>query len=320
MRICSFLPSATEMLFGLGLGEQVVAVSHECDYPAEARALPRVTTSLVDPAAMTSAEIDAVVARALSEGRPSYYIDQDVLVAARPDLVITQDLCLACAIGGSEVRRAAAQLDPPPRILTLEPHTVQDILDCLLTVGEEAAVPSRAANLVAELRARTVAVQTAVAGAARPRVLCLEWLDPPWIAGHWMPEVVALAGGSDVLGLAGEPSRRATWDEIAAGRAEVAIVMPCGFGVDRALEEVHVLNEVPQLSQIPAFANDCVNVVDASSYYSRSGPRVIDGIELMARILHPDLVAGDVSPQDGRRLHMRSAVGTHVQSTPIISH
>ena len=171
-----------------------------------------------------------------------------------------------------------------------------------------------------ELNARIAAVQTAVAGAPRPRVLCLEWLDPPWIAGHWMPEVVGLAGGVDVLGVAGEPSCRATWDEIAATQPEVAIIMPCGFGVDRALEEVEVLSTIPQPKEMPAFVRDQVYVVDASSYYSRSGPRVIDGIELMARILHPDLMPGEVPSQDGRRLHMRSAVENHVQSTPIISH
>ena len=292
MRICSFLPSATEMLFALGLGEQVVAVSHECDFPPEARTRPRVTTSLIDPATMSSAEIDAAVRRALSEGRPSYSIDADVLAAARPEIVVTQDLCVVCAIGGNDVRRAAMQLDPQPRIVSLEPHTVDDILGCLVTLGEEAGASERAEELVAAYRDRIAATRSATANVHRPRVLCLEWLDPPWIAGHWMPEVVKLAGGDDVLGAAGEPSRRATWDEIEAAQPEVAILMPCGFGVDRALEEIHVLDTIPHFGRLPAVQNDHIYVVDASGYYSRSGPRVVDGIELMAQLLHPDVFPG----------------------------
>jgi len=293
MRICSFLPSATEMLFALGLGDQVVAVSHECDYPPEALARPRVTTSLIDPATMTSTEIDEAVSRALVEGRASYFVDMDVLAAARPDLVVTQDLCVVCAIGGSEVRRAAEQLDPRPRILTLEPHTVDDVFGCIKSIGEEAGASRRADDLVAAFRARIATVESAVAGAARPRVLCLEWMDPPWIAGHWMPEVVELAGGIDVLGRSGEPSRRATWDEIADAQPEVAIVMPCGFGVERTMEEIGVLDTIPQLQRTMAFQANRVYVVDGSSYYNRPGPRVVDGIELMASILHPGS-AGDL--------------------------
>jgi len=288
------------MLFALDLGEEVVAVSHECDYPPEALTRPRITTSLIDPATMNSAEIDEAVTLALAEGRASYYVDMDVLAAARPDLVITQELCVVCAIGGSEVRRAAAQLDPAPRILTLEPHTVEDVLGCLLTLGEETGVSERAESCVESLRTRIAAVQAAVAGSARRRVLCLEWLDPPWIAGHWMPEVVELAGGIDVLGQRGEPSRRATWDEIADAQPEVAIVMPCGFDVERALEEVGVLETIPQLQRTPALQKDRVWVVDASSYYSRSGPRIVDGIELMAAILHPASFPGKLSADAAR--------------------
>jgi iron complex transport system substrate-binding protein len=318
MWICSFLPSATEMLFALGLGDQVVAVSHECDYPPEAKALPRVTTSLIDPATTTSAEIDEAVSRALSEGRASYSVDMDVLVAARPDLVLTQDLCVVCAIGGTEVRQAAAQLDPAPRILSLEPHTVEDVLRCLRAIGEEVGISDRAERLVAELRGRIAAVRTATEDAPHPRVLCLEWLDPAWVAGHWMPEVVELAGGVDVLGVAGEPSRRATWDEIADAQPEVAIIMPCGFGVERALEEIAILQTIPQLQRTPASRDDRTYVVDASSYYSRSGPRVVDGIELMARMLHPESFAGDLPRDAARRLRTPAAAQIRVYGKPII--
>ena len=314
MRICSFLPSATEMLFALGLGDQVVGVSHECDYPPEARSRTRLTRSVIEPAAMTSAEIDAAVSRAMAEGQTSYSVDMDALAAARPDLVITQDLCVVCAIGGSEVRQAAGRLDPAPRILTLEPHTVEDVLSCLLVVGEETGVSQRAEELVGQLEGRIAAIKGATAGEDRSRVLCLEWLDPPWIAGHWMPQVVDLAGGVDVLGVAGQPSRRATWEEIAAAQPQVAIIMPCGFGVDRALEETPVLRAIPQLEQTPAFGDDRVYVVDASSYYSRSGPRVIDGVELMAQMLHPQLFPRALPPDAARRLHWGSGSTPSAQS------
>jgi len=303
MRICSFLPAATEMLFALGLGDDVVAVSHECDYPAEALSRPRVTTSLIQPERLTSAEIDAAVSRASTEGQPSYYVETRVLAAARPDLVVTQDLCVVCAIGGSEVRRAAEQLDPPARILTLDPHTVEDILTCLLTVGQEAGASDRAEDLIAALRSRIDAVESAIAGAPRPRVLCLEWMDPPWIAGHWMPEVVQLAGGADALARAGEPSRRATWDEIADAAPEVAIIMPCGFGVERTLAEIGVLETIPQLARIPAFATGRAHVVDGSNYFNRPGPRIVDGIELLGAIIHPEIFPG------------RAATGCKVQLT-----
>jgi iron complex transport system substrate-binding protein len=314
MRICSFLPSATEMLFALGLGDRVVAVSHQCDFPPEALTRPRATRSLIDAGAMSSAEIDAAVSRAFAEGLASYSIDMDVLSAVRPDIVITQDLCVVCAIGGSDVRRAAADLEPAPRIVSLEPHSVEDVLSCLLTLGAETETAERAQALVRSLRARIAAVQAAVAGAARPRVVCLEWVDPTWIAGHWMPEVVELAGGIDVLGRSGEPSRRATWDEIADAEPDVAIVMPCGFGVERGLQEVAVLESIPDWRRTPAVREDRAWVVDASSYYSRSGPRTVDGIELMAAILHPDAFPRGLPDDQARQLHSAATAGTPRQA------
>ena len=309
MRICSFLPSATEMLFALGLGEQVVAVSHECDYPPEVQALPRITSSLIDPATMTSAEIDQAVSQALAEGRTTYAINAGLLAEVRPDLVVTQDLCAVCAIGGSVVRRAASSLDPVPRVLSLDPHSVEDVLACLLELGQEAGVGSRAERAVEDLRGRIASVQAMTAEAAKPRVLCLEWLDPPWIAGHWMPEVVDLARGLDVLGVAGTPSRRSTWHEIGESQPDVAIIMPCGFGVEQAVQAMDVLRAVPELEGTPAWRDGRVYVVDASSYYSRSGPRIVDGIELMAHILHPELVPNDLRPEAARHVEWLHATG-----------
>jgi len=301
MRICSFLPAATEMLFALGLGDDVVAVSHECDYPPEALSRPRVTTSLIQPERLTSAEIDAAVSKAFVEGRASYRVDMHVLTAARPDLIVTQDLCVVCAIGGSEVRQAAACLDPQPRLVSLDPHSVSDVIDCVRTLGDVAGVATRAWQLAAEMEARVAAAWATAAAAPRPRVLCLEWMDPPWIAGHWMPEVVQLAGGAHALARAGEPSRRATWDEIADAAPEVAIIMPCGFSVERTLAEIGVLESIPQLARIPAFTTGRAHVVDGSSYFNRPGPRIVDGIELLGAIIHPEIFPG------------RAATGCNVQ-------
>ncbi len=302
MRICSFLPAATEMLFALGLGDDVVAVSHECDFPPEALARPKLTTALVDAATMSSAEIDAAVSRALSEGRATYRVDMDVLRSAHPDLIVTQDVCVVCAVGGSEVRAAAAQLESTPRVLSLQPSRLADVCACLRSVGEEAHVSARAESVAKALEARIAAVRGRVADADRPRVLCLEWLDPAWVAGHWMPDVVDAAGGVDALGRPGEPSRRVTWEEIREARPEVAIIMPCGFGILRTLAEIDLLRTIPQLQDIPAFAADRVFVVDGSSYFSRPGPRVVDGVELLAQVLHPERFEGSLPPDLARRL------------------
>src|SRR5436190_5065278 len=295
------------MAFALGLGDQVVGVSHECDYPTAVRDLPRVTRSTIDPTTMSSAEIDRVVSEAFAAGRATYTIDEGLLADLRPDLVLTQDLCEVCAIGGSDVRQAAARLAAPPRILSLEPHTVDDVLASLRLVGEAAGVGERADRVAGELHARIAAVTAATANVERPRVLCLEWLDPAWIAGHWMPEVVELAGGTDVLGAAGERSRRASWDEIEATQPDVAVVMPCGFGLEAGLEASAALTAIPQLLATPAFRTGRTYVVDASSYYSRSGPRIVDGVELMARMLHPEVFGEPLPAESGRRIELQPA-------------
>ncbi|MEA2638714.1 MAG: iron complex transport system substrate-binding protein [Chloroflexota bacterium] len=302
LRIASFLPSATEILFALGLGDHVVGVSHECDYPLAATTRPRVTTSIVDPAMMSSAEIDEAVSRALAEGRQTYRIDVDLLRRLQPDLIVTQDLCVVCAVGGTDVRRAAAQLSPEPRVLALTPGSLGDVIEDVQILADAAGAADQGDVLVAELKARLAVIQARTATLDRPRVLCLEWLDPAWIAGHWMPEVVELAGGVDVLAEAGEPSRRATWDEIAAAEPEVAIIMPCGFGVERALSEIAVLESIPQTARISAFREDRVFVVDSSSYYSRPSPRLVDGVELLAAMLHPDRFPQPLAPCDAVRL------------------
>jgi len=285
LRICSLLPAATETLFALGLGANVVAVSHECDQPPEARSKPRATTTTVDPAILSSAEIDALVSQTLAGGASTYHVDLDVLRRTRPELIVTQDLCAVCAIDGGEVRRAASTLNPVPRVVTISPTCLEDILDSIARLGEWAGAPRQARELVDELRTRLDAVRASTSTADRPRVVCLEWLDPPWLAGHWMPELVEVAGGVDALGIAAEPSRRATWAEIKAARPEVLILMPCGFDVPRTLQELDVLCTVPEVADLPAVRSGRVFAVDGSRYFNRPGPSIAEGAELLAGLL-----------------------------------
>ena len=304
MRICSLLPSATEIFFALELGDQVVAVSHECDFPDGAQSKPRVTASLMDAQKLSSLEIDQTVAGSLERGLPIYGIDAALLQELRPDLIVTQDLCTVCAVEGSQVRQLAAQLEPRPRVVSLGPSSVGDVLASIHLLGEAAGVPERAAALVEELEAQADRLREATSNLARPTVLCLEWLDPAWIAGHWMPEVVEMAGGRDVLGTGGEPSWRATWAEVAASGAEVAIVMPCGFDVDRTLREVGTLKRVPEFVGLPAYRANCVWVVDGSAYFNRAGPRLIEGAEMLAVLLHPEAFSGPADPAAAHRLDL----------------
>lgn len=302
MRICSLLPSATEILFALGLDDEVVAVSHECDYPSLATDKPIAATGLVDPRLLSSVQIEEAVAGALAEGRRLYHVELDLLRSLRPDLIITQELCVVCAIDENEVRLAADQLDPRPRVLSLAPNSLADLFSDIRTLAEAAGVPDRAAGLIEDLGARLRKVQATSASLPRPRVLCLEWLDPAWIAGHWMPEIVEAGGGLDVLATSGAPSRHASWVELVTAAPEVIIIMPCGFGVERTLSEIDLLLTVPQVRQLPAFASGHVFVVDGSSYYSRAGPRLIDGVELLARLIHPEAFPGSVPPHVAQQL------------------
>ena len=307
MRICSFVPSATEMLFALGLGDQVVGVSHECDYPPEVTAKPRVTTGLIDPERLSSAEIDTAVSEAVRAGSPLYEVDLDLLRRLQPDLIVTQDLCNVCAVEGNHVREATTLLDPRPRLVSLQPSSLREMVDGIWALAEAAGVASRAVGLANDLQNRIEALREKSARLDRPSTLCLEWLDPAWIAGHWMPEIVELAGGEQVLARAGTPSIRAPWADIAAAAPEVVIVMPCGFDVERTLQEVRGLDSIPQFRQLPAFRSGRVYVVDGSAYFNRAGPRLVEGAELLARLLHPDVFPGEVDPQAA--LQLASAAG-----------
>lgn len=303
MRICSLLPSATEIVYALGLGDQLVAVTHECDEPPAAREKPRITRSAIDPAALTSAQIDALVTQHLHDHRGIYQIDRALLERLDPDLILTQELCDVCAVSYTEVQRAVRALYGERRILSLEPTSLDGILDTILAVGRATGTEARAEELVAGLRERIERVRAHTATVARrPRVVCLEWLDPPFAGGHWVPEMVAVAGGEDVLGRAGEPSRRLPWDEVIAAAPEVAVLMPCGFGVERAVQEYERAALPVGWWQSPAVRDGQVWAVDANAFFSRPGPRVVDGLELLAAILHPELFPGALDPRRVRRI------------------
>ena len=299
MRIVSLLPSATEIAFALGLGDQGVAVTHECDYPSEVDGRPRITAAAFDPQTLTSAQIDALVTTHLHEHRGIYTIDQQLLEQLNPDLILTQELCDVCAVSYDEVQAAARALYGERQILSLEPTTLGSMLETVRVAGRATGTEARAEQLIGgwqrrleRVRARTAAVPMD----GRPRVACIEWMDPPFTGGHWVPEMVDLAGGIDVLGEAGARSRRLTWDDIIAAQPEVAVMMPCGFDVERAIAEYRQAAIPAAWRDTPAVRNRRVWAVDANSLFSRPGPRLVNGVELLAKLLHPELFVEQASP------------------------
>jgi iron complex transport system substrate-binding protein len=272
------------MLFALGLGSDLIAVTHECDYPPAALNLPRVTRDLL-PAGLTSAQIDAAVKERTLAGESIYELDTQLLHELRPDLIVTQALCSVCAVSYDDVRTVAEQIDSRPNVISLDPHTVGEVLGDARTLAQATDCKDAAVELVRDAAARIDRVRLAVREARRrPRVAALEWLDPPFAAGHWTPQLIELAGGEDVLGLAGEPSEERTWAEVAAAKPDLVIVMPCGYDAQIAHREAEMHRE-----QLVAVGASEVVAVDAASYFSRPGPRIVDGLELLAGILHPEL-------------------------------
>jgi iron complex transport system substrate-binding protein len=289
MRIVSLLPSATEIVHAVGLGDRLVGVSHECDHPAAVVGLPRVTRSLL-PAAATSGAIDVAVRERAREGRSLYALDGDLLARLRPDLVVTQALCDVCAVAEGEVAAAIAGLPGPPRVVTLAPHRLADVLAGMQAVAAAADVAEAGRTAVAALQRRIDAVARRSAGvAARPRVMLLEWLDPPFTAGHWAPEIVRLAGGDEVLGREGERSRAVAWDGVRAADPEVLVVACCGFDVARTRAELPLLEARPGYRDLACTRAGRVHVVDGNAFFSRPGPRLVDALEALAWLLHPDV-------------------------------
>lgn len=287
-RIVSLLPSATEIVCALGLDDRLVGVSQECDYPESVRSLPRVTRTAI-PDHASSHAIDELVRQRLRTQHALYSLDQAELARLQPDLIVTQALCDVCAVAEDEVCAAARTLPGSPRIVNLEPRTLEEVLAALGQVAEAAGLPAESTAAVLDgLQGRVQAVaERSVPPAERPRVALLEWLDPPFSCGHWSPELVELAGGREGLGRPGERSRTLRWEEVAAWDPEVIVVACCGFPIERALQDLPTLLAAPGLSQTPAIRSDRVFVVDGSQYFSRPGPRLVDSLELLASLLHP---------------------------------
>jgi len=283
MRIVSLVPSATEMLYALGLGDELVAVTHECDYPVQALELPKVTRDRL-PSGLSAAEIDAAVKQHTLAGESIYELDTEALQELEPDLIVTQALCSVCAVSYDDVRTIAEEIDTQPMVISLDPHTVGEVLGDARTIAQATDTKDAAAELISRAARRIDRVRAATRNARRPRVVALEWLDPPFAAGHWTPQLIGFAGGDDMLGLAGENSEERSWEEIAAVSPDIVLVMPCGYDAEIAHREAEM--HVEQLSTIGAGE---IVAVDAAAYFSRPGPRIVDGLELLAHILHPEL-------------------------------
>jgi iron complex transport system substrate-binding protein len=295
MRILSLLPSATEIVYALGLEEDLVGVTHECDWPPAARTKRPVSFSALPPAA-EPAEVDRLVGASISGGEPIYRLDTDAIRELRPDLVLTQDLCAVCAVPSGHVNDALEVLGCRAEVLSMDPSSLDDVLDCVLQVGAATAAEGPAAELVDSLRGRLRAVTDSVAGREKPRTFALEWSDPPFNGGHWVPGMIELAGGEAVLGSPGTPSIRVGWDEIVSASPEVVVFMPCGYDLEAATAEAASLLDRAELRAVGAFF-----AVDASSYFSRPGPRLVDGVEILASALHPDVAPDSPTPPNAVR-------------------
>jgi iron complex transport system substrate-binding protein len=289
MRIASLLPAATEIVAALGRADDLVAVTFECDVPEGIRERAAVVVDTALPPGLDPAGIDAVVRERVARGLPMYELDRDALAALDPDLILTQDLCRVCALPAGTVDDALLAIGCDAAVLSVDPHTVEDVLGAIDEIGRTAEAGDAAGALVAELRERLAAVETAVGDRPRPRVLVLEWTDPPFLAGHWVPELVHRAGGRPVGGTEGGRSVTAGWDEVCALPADVVVVAPCGYGLSDAVTQAEALQD--------RFAGRPVVAIDSAGLVVRAGPRLVDGVEALAWALHPDAVA---APPTGR--------------------
>jgi iron complex transport system substrate-binding protein len=309
VRVASLLPSATEIVHFCGVGDALVGVTHECDYPPGVEGLPHLTSSKIDQR-MSSAEIDAAIAGHLTDTGSIYALDARLLEELAPDLIVTQGLCDVCAVSTELVEEAASGLQT--RIFSLNPTSLREVLDDTVAVGETLGRGEEARAKVAALGERLARVEEAIAGLPRPRVGCIEWLEPPFSAGHWIPEMVRIAGGEEVLAGPGEPSARLSWEEVFEATPEVLVLMPCGFGARRTVEEARRVLPKVSAPGLPALQNGRVWAVDANSYFSRPTPRLVEGVEILARILHPETFPGAPEPKDTVRLIFpRSGVSPH---------
>ena len=298
----SLVPAGTEIAYALGAGDDLVAVTHDCDYPPAVRALPRITRSTIAPGSDSFA-IDAQVRAAVERGDSTFHLDSAALAAARPDVLLGQTLCAVCAV---TVAQLPAAMDPAPLVVPLDGHSLEGIFTDIARVGDALGRTAAATALVADLRARVARVEEQVAGAPRPTVVCLEWLAPLFNAGHWVPEQVAIAGGEDLLGKPLVPSIDFPWERLREADPEYLFLLPCGFDAERALHEARVLTDRPDWSDLRAVREGRTWVLDGNAYFSRPGPRVVDGIELLGSLLHPDRVP---TPAGTRSIHLPTMAG-----------
>ena len=308
LRVVSLLPSATEIAHFVGAGDALVGVTHECDYPGGVESLPKLTSTSINNHALTSAEIDAAIGKHLTDTVSIYSLDVELLEELEPDLILTQGLCEVCAVSLDVVMQAVDRSPKEPRVLSMNPTSLGGVLRAIGEVGDAVGCGEEAREKVAILRTRLARVEEAVAGLPRLRVGCIEWLDPPFSAGHWVPEMVRFAGGEELFAKAGESSVRLSWTEIFEAAPEVLVLMPCGFDVVRTIREARVLPELPGWSDLPAVKSGRVWAVDGNSYFSRPAPRLVEGVEILARILHPRAFPDAPEPEDAVRL--AAAMGT----------
>lgn len=291
LRIASFLPAATEMVYALGLEDRLVGVTHECDYPAAARQKPVLVDCAIDMSRMTPSEIDAAVAARLKSGQSLYKVDEAKLRAAAPSLLVTQDLCQVCGPSGNEVATVLKTLTPKPEILWQTPKTFDAVYAALLELGRKTGTLAKAQALADDARRRAAAVAAKTAGLKKVRVSFLEWVDPVYSAGHWLPAMLAWAGGEDKNAKDGADSTRLDWDEVLRWDPEVIVVAPCGFDLAKSLEQAKSLPLKKDWASLSAVKQGRIYAVDANAYYARPGPRIIDGVELLAHLIHPELFA-----------------------------
>lgn len=299
MRIVSLLPAATEICFALGLGGELVGVSPECDYPTAAKDIPVLSRALVDSDGAGSAETSQRVGEALAAGSALYEVDAGGLRDAAPDVILTQGLCEVCAPSVGDVRAIAGRLAKKPRIVSLDPHTLKDMLENIEEVGKACGAAVAARSVVDDLRDRIERVAFLTTRVReRPKTACIEWLEPLFAAGHWVPELVELAGGTDALAKRGERSRRIEPKDLVLSAPEVAVLMPCGFHLDRTRNEAAILTSKPWWKDLPAARTNRVWIADGSAYFSRPGPRLVEGLEILAHILHPEIFSRAPTSKD----------------------
>src|SRR4026209_2021896 len=311
-RIVSFLPSATEIACALALADSLAGLTHECDYPPEIRSKPVVVRNVLPIERMSQSEIDRAVAERMHEGQSLYQIDEELLRTLAPDLILTQNLCQVCAPSGNEVSQVIKALSQKPEILWLTPQSVSEIFENIRAVGAATGRAGEAGQLIANCETRLERLSRRIEDAAdRPRVFCMEWLDPLFACGHWVPELVKSAGGVDVLGSERGESVRVSWETLVAAASEIVVIMPCGFNLEQTMKQIWSVfgfqkyEAARRFFELPAVRTGRVYAVDANSYFARPGPRVVEGAELLARLIHPELFATEILPVEFSRAFRR---------------